>query len=151
MTQVSMWIYIVDSVWEHLKESWPAVGPLAGILIGAYLTRSWDRRKWLSENRRDECRELLTALTNATAALIEESQTIVAFDSTDKMANREPYLLSLRTLQDRIFIAEDIAGIKLFDRWGESVKALLKTGNVHAFEDTFEEIRKEIVGIGTKV
>jgi hypothetical protein len=139
-----------------MSQMWPTIlagiGSFVGIGIGAYLTRSWDQRKWLSENRRDECRELLTALTNAVASLIEESQSIViAYSGAEEKEKREEYLEALRVLQDRIFIADDIAGINLFDRWGESVKALLKTRDVHKFEDTFEEIRKEIVRIGTKI
>ena len=57
-----------------LAKFWAAAGPLVGVLLGALLGRSWDRRKWLNDNRKEEYRELITALTDAAVALIERVQ-----------------------------------------------------------------------------
>jgi hypothetical protein len=41
---------------------WALIGPLAGILMGHYMVRSWERRRWLADNQKEEYRRVLTAL-----------------------------------------------------------------------------------------
>lgn len=135
---------------EALKSAWAVVAPIVGILIGWLLTRSWDRRKWINENRKQEYRELLTALTNACTVLIDNVQTVVHSHAEQSLAWDE-YLKSLRVLQDRIFIASEIAKMNLFDRWGNAVKELTETKDFRKFEDNFEVMKKEIVRQATKV
>ena len=48
-------------------------------------------------------------------------------------------------LQDRIFIAEEIGKMNLFDRWGEAMKDLQQTKDFRKFEDSFEVMKNEIV------
>jgi hypothetical protein len=38
---------------------WAPVGPLVGILVGHYLTRSWERRQWIADNQKEEYKKLL--------------------------------------------------------------------------------------------
>jgi len=64
----------LKAIGDGLKTAWASVGPLVGVLIGAMLTRAWDRRKWINENRKQEYRELLTTLTSACTALIDNAQ-----------------------------------------------------------------------------
>jgi hypothetical protein len=132
------------SIAEGLKAVWASVGPLVGVLTGALLARSWDRRKWTNENRKQEYRELLTALTSACTALIENAQAVVQ-SSAEQIFAKDEYLESLRVLQDRIFIADEIHKMNLFDRWGTAMKDLQETRNFHKFEDAFEVMRKGIV------
>ena len=46
-----------------LEKTWTLIGSLVGLGFGAFLTRSWDRKKWMKDNRKEECRELLSAVT----------------------------------------------------------------------------------------
>ena len=135
---------------EALKTAWASVGPLVGVIIGAMLTRAWDRRKWINENRKQEYRELLTILTGAAAALIHNTQVIVQ-SPAEQIATRDEYFKSLRVLQDRIFIANEIGKMNLFDRWGTALKNLQESKDVHKFEDSFEAMRKELVKQAMKV
>jgi|SRR6267154_3344340 len=141
---------MTPSTAEGLKAVWASVGPLVGVLVGALLARSWDRRKWTNENRRQEYRELLTALTSACTALIDNAQAVVQ-SPPEQIFARDEYFKSLRVLQDRIFIANEIGKMNLFDRWGTAMKDLQETRNFHKFEDTFEAMRKEIVKQAVKV
>lgn len=129
---------------EGLKTAWASVGPLVGVIIGAMLTRAWDRRKWINENRKQEYRELLTSLTNACTMLIDNAQAIVQ-SPAEQIATRDEYFKSLRVLQDRIFIANEIGKMNLFDRWGTAMKDLQETKDFRRFEDSFEAMRNEIV------
>jgi hypothetical protein len=135
---------------EGLKTAWASVGPLVGVIIGAMLTRAWDRRKWINENRKQEYRELLTILTSAFTALVDTGQTIVQ-SPADQILVRDEYFKSLRVLQDRIFIAHEIGKLNLFDRWGTAMKDLQQTNNIGKFEDSFEAMRNEIVKQAMKV
>lgn len=129
---------------DGLKNAWASVGPLVGVIIGAMLTRAWDRRKWINENRKQEYRELLTTLTTACTALIDNAQTLVQTPA-EQIAARDEYFKSLRVLQDRIFIANEISKMNLFDRWGTAMKDLQETKDFRKFEDSFEIMRSEIV------
>ena len=37
---------------------------VSGVLLGHYLTRSWQREQWRLDRRREEYRELITALSD---------------------------------------------------------------------------------------
>lgn len=135
---------------EGLKTAWASVGPLVGVIIGAMLTRAWDRRKWINENRKQEYRELLTTLTSASTALIDDAQ-VGVHSPAEQIAARDEYLKSVRVLQDRIFIANEISKMNLFDRWGTAMKDLQETRDFHKFEDSFEIMKNEIVKQAMKV
>lgn len=44
---------------------WAYIGPLVGIAFGHWLSRSWQFKQWKLENRRQEYREVLSALAVA--------------------------------------------------------------------------------------
>jgi hypothetical protein len=140
----------LKAIGDGLKTAWSSVGPLVGVIIGAMLTRAWDRRKWINENRKQEYRELLTALTNACTALIDNAQALVQ-SPAEQIFARDEYFKSLRVLQDRIFIANEVSKMGLFDRWGMAIKDLLETKDLHKFEDSFEAMKNEIVKQAMKV
>lgn len=140
-------IKLVDwySVGKYISTAWTAIGPLFGVLVGALLARSWDRRKWLNDNRKQEYRELLTALTDSATSLIEQAQS-GSFRTFDQDVETQTlYFKTIKLMQDRIFVAEEIARMKLFDRWGNAVEGLKGMKDIKTFEETFETLRKEIV------
>jgi len=57
--------------WSVVSKVWAALGPLVGVLVGAYLARSWDQRRWFLNNRKEEYRELLAALTAISSRYLE--------------------------------------------------------------------------------
>ena len=59
-----LWVTIFFTVWA-------AVGPLVGILIGHYLGRSWQRRQWLADNRKEEYRRVLAGFNRLNMSLAE--------------------------------------------------------------------------------
>lgn len=140
----------LKAIGDGLKTAWASVGPLVGVIIGAMLTRAWDRRKWINENRKQEYRELLTTLTSACTALIDNAQALVQ-SPAEQIFARDEYFKSLRVLQDRIFIANEVSKMDLFDRWGAAMKDLQETKDFRKFEDSFEVMRNEIVKQAMKV
>jgi hypothetical protein len=68
MTQVDLfpwWLILIFAVWA-------AVGPLVGIVIGHYLTRSWQRRQWIADNRKEEYRKVLSGLNRLNTLLVKQ-------------------------------------------------------------------------------
>jgi hypothetical protein len=125
---------------EYSGKVWTALGPLVGVLIGAWLTRTGDRKKWERENRKEECRELITAISHAATLQINVG------NGTSERQVYEAYLESVRTFHDRIFIAKDIEGTKLLDSWAYAVNEFIrKKIDAAAFSDRVEAIRKSIV------
>jgi hypothetical protein len=54
----------------------PLIGALSGLLgvtLGAYLTRSWQRKQWLLDNKKTEYRELLSVLSQAAHCILNNS------------------------------------------------------------------------------
>ena len=133
---------------EYAKAGWSSIGPMVGVLVGAWLARSWDKQKWLNDNRKEECRELLTAVTDAVTAILDRDIATSGVSYATKQARaNDAFLISLKIFQDRIFIARDIEGAKLFDIWPVAVNRYNSSANRHDFDDSFEAIKKKIVQI----
>jgi hypothetical protein len=117
-------------VWNQLgelfKNAWPVIGPLVGLLVGAKLSRSGDRKKWLNDCRKDEFKELATTLTKASIVLLQEydgSRAAKYFMSPEELsAPHDSYMKSLQVLKDRIFIADDLETLKIYERWTAAMK-----------------------------
>jgi hypothetical protein len=50
---------------------WPALGPLLGVVVGAWLTARWQRKKWIFDNKAAEYRALFDALSSYRFILTE--------------------------------------------------------------------------------
>ena len=132
---------------HYIAVAWTTAGPLGGVLIGAYLSRAWDHKKWMNDNRKEEFRELIDALTEAATAVI-----VQPMEANNQVLRAEGNALAmekntqaLRAMKTRIYIANDVKEMNWFDRWGESMKFMRETGKIYYFEDTFEIIRDEII------
>lgn len=127
---------------EYSNRAWTPLGPLVGVLIGAWLTRSGDREKWERENRKEECRELITAISHAATLQINLG------NGTSERQAYEAYLDSIKTIHDRIFIAEAIEQRDILNLWAHSVHDFGKKKiDAATFSDRVEKIRKTIVNL----
>jgi hypothetical protein len=134
-----------NTITTAARSLWNAIGPLAYVAVGAYLTRSWDKKKWMNDNRKEECRELITAITAAASALLERSAEIESRTITGATNDRATSLYndSLRVLNDRIFIAKDIDAANLLHRWGPAI-AMAMPGKTQQFMEEFNSITATI-------
>jgi len=120
---------------EYSGKAWSAVGPLVGVLVGALLGRSWDRQKWLNDSVKQECQELLGAIT--------KSATQILADGGRK--SWDTYLDALTAFHTRIFIAEEVEKEKLLDLWARAVREFGEGRDRQKFDDAVEKIRAAIV------
>jgi hypothetical protein len=134
--------YLYIAIWDFGKYVWPAVGPLVGVLIGAWLSRSWDKSKWERDNRKEECRELIKSISHAATEILDRGS-----GGTGKAAH-EAYLDSLKTFHDRIFIADDVEKQNVYQEWVKAVLDLdMHNIDRQAFSDQVEVIREKIIKI----
>ena len=54
-----------------IRAVWGAIGPLVGVLVGAYATRRWQRTQWLLDGKKTEYRELLSVLAKNAHILVK--------------------------------------------------------------------------------
>jgi hypothetical protein len=86
-------------------------GTLGGIVVGHFLTRSWQQQQWLLDNRREEYRELLNAITTSYMAFVHiAEQTGLGTTVSPEITLRaeQSAIDSFRTLRDRILIADEV-------------------------------------------
>lgn len=121
-------------------------GTLGGIAIGHFLTRSWQQKQWLIDNRKEECRELLTAMSEfiRIAALVRPLQPL---DPEQEKEFEQTNSATFRTIRDRIFIAREITGLKIAERWSDAIGNHARTLDVAILGLAFEQIRGEILRI----
>jgi hypothetical protein len=48
----------LETTGSLLGKTWGVVGPLVGVVIGVWLARSWQHKRWLLESKKAEYREL---------------------------------------------------------------------------------------------
>jgi hypothetical protein len=99
---------------EHAKNAWIAIGPLVGVMIGAWLSGYWDRKKWIKDNRKQECKEVLTAMSK-TATLLLAWTMAKEVDKASRDAFRVAFLESVQVFSQSLFIAKDAEYQQVFD------------------------------------
>lgn len=116
---------------------WAAAGPLVGILVGHFLTRSWQRTQWLMDSRKQEYRELLTTLTNTYIVFGQYIGHSIALDPQTRrevdQAERESY----RVVRDRLFIAKDLQEADILNLWATAVENYKQGLDIKVFAKRF--------------
>jgi hypothetical protein len=134
--------------WGIALVIWGAIGPLAGIVVGHFLTRSWQLRQWILDRRNEEWRELLTAL----ATSLRESLKIYpahALTSEEQREITEAHADCFRVIRDRLFIAKDVKALQLENRWSEAVRHHSQTLDARKLGKVYDDIRLEILKVAT--
>jgi hypothetical protein len=132
MTEVPLfplWVTVLLTVWG-------LIGPLAGIGIGHYLTRSWQKKQWTLDNKKAEYRELISTLSQSAHFILNNSPYLTLPNKmgglksgeqerqSDEAADRGHSIIA-----DRIFIANFVAEEHIAERWS----AVLKEKRVDRF------------------
>src|SRR4249920_2709756 len=100
---------------------WAAAGPLVGILIGHYLTRSWQRTQWIADNQKEEYRRLLTALHRLNL-LIADGKPLMGQDVNQAVDE------VTEAVNTSLFIYDFLEESKLMGKLITSIKSMPKEG-----------------------
>jgi hypothetical protein len=117
------------------------LGATASQIISGYR----EKRRWLADNRKEEYRELLGALTRSTTLWIHHRGIPGPKAATEMKEAQEAHEVALGVILDRIFIAEEIEKANIYDLWTTALAELKNTNDIRAFSDRFEKIRHAIL------
>jgi hypothetical protein len=136
MIQVETW----KEIGSLLDKAWAVIGPLVGVLIGAYIANRNQRKQWQLESKRVEYRELLNTLTECGSDLL-------AFPMGDPQSRREfaeTVRRSVNTIYNRLFAADTVIRLNLMVRWREAVDLARDAKNTEDFRKRLNAIMNDI-------
>lgn len=140
MIQPETWKAIHGDVWG----AWSVVGPLVGVLIGAYITNRNQHKHWVADSKKTEYRELLSTLTRAYSTIVYiGSQTTRT--GVEEQKSEQLRLESLNVISDRIFIAKEVKELHVSEVWGIALMKFEQSRDWDEFGKTFDRISKGIV------
>ena len=116
MSQLLSWLVL------HAKDIWGVVGPLVGVLIGAYVANRNQRKQRIADSKKEEYRELL--------AIMSKTMTTFFFDRARLLPSGTDRVTLLATtsnnvievIQTRIFIASVMTDLKVLPRWNAALR-----------------------------
>lgn len=129
---------------------WGVVAPFAGIFYGHFLTRSWERERWVKDKRNEEWRELLTALADSLRVHLKMYPGR-ALDPDDYREILSVSEACFRVIRDRIFTAPDVKQLNLENRWSAAVEQHQLNLDAWKLGSIYDAIRLEIVKVATSV
>lgn len=91
---------------------------VGGVLLGHYLTRSWQREQWRLDHREEEYRQLTTALSDVFTKM---QRSHMYMGNQDRALKLEIIKANaFRVIRDRIIIAEELRDANILERWGRA-------------------------------
>jgi hypothetical protein len=136
----------------HSRDIWSVAGPLVGVLIGAYVANRNQRKHWIADNKKQEYRELLTALTRAFGAMLElRGAGMIALGPEDQRAYGAMETQALQIIRDRLFIADEVTQMDLLNRWADATKDFDSTHNPRTFAAGFGKIADSVTASAKKL
>jgi hypothetical protein len=123
---------------------WAVIGPIIGIVAGHLLTRSWQKKQWLMDNKRDEYRDVIRVLCGAIRPILHSS--IPGALVTPEM-QKERFIaetLSYEVLGSRLFISDNLEELHAPKRWGDMVTKFNNSRDSEEFSKGFKKLLSEI-------
>lgn len=112
------------AVWHFLGRAWSVIGPLVGVLIGAWLARSWQRKQWVLDGKKAEYRELLSILSESYHCMAKywnDFTPMVGGIGHPFTERRERSLAAgtagHRVIEDRVFIDKQMREADILQKW----------------------------------
>jgi hypothetical protein len=119
-----------------------------GVLVGQRMARNTQREQWLLDRRKEEWRELLTALAESLRVSLK-IYPARALSGDEERQIVEAQSNSFRVIRDRIFIASDVQRLNIENRWSAAVQHHSQTMDAKHLGATYKELRSEIVKAAT--
>ena len=126
---------------------------LSGVVIGAllvqFLSRSSERKQWIRDCRKEEFRELLTALSKAYVN-ISLFRPVKDLPKEQLLEMYNLWAAALITIRDRLYISADVAELDLARKWIAADDAFKKDKSVDEFTKRYNELNSAIVEAARK-
>jgi hypothetical protein len=138
MGDIFLWSTIILAIWG-------AVGPLVGVRYGQELAKKWQRQQWISENRKQECRELLNLMAaNYFAKNVARGRQA---RPEDHALDRDVTFKLANAFRSCIFVAKEIEALKVRERWSQFAARteVASEERLKTFNELFAEIRGLVI------
>jgi hypothetical protein len=139
----------MHAAWGFIISSAIWFNPILSGLIAAFsvhlLTQSREREKWILDCKRQEFRELLSALSDAYSKTLFMLRPLKALDGDEETQLRQAQSNSVRVIRDRIYIAKDIKPNEMSNRWLRAMERYEALLNPQSLHEEYEAIRNTIV------
>ena len=112
------------------------------------MARNTQREQWLLDRRKEEWRELLTALAESLRVSLK-IYPARALSGDEERQIVEAQSNSFRVIRDRIFIASDVQRLNIENRWSAAVQHHSQTMDAKPLGAAYKELRSEIVKAAT--
>jgi len=129
-----------------LLACWAAIGPLVGISIGQYLSKSWQREQWTLDNKKQEYRELLATITSSYGTIIRLQAPGAVRSADEEKELHGAQLDALAVLRDRLFIARNPTLLTILRLWQDATRDYDSTGEFLPFRNSYNNIHAAILG-----
>jgi hypothetical protein len=131
--------------WSLVIAAVGITGTLAGAVVNNFLGRSWQKKQWVLDNKKQEYRELLSSMAKTERLIRESRATGVAIEGVELRAAWESENETWRVIQDRIFIADSVKKMRVLSRWSESSAFTAERTGMVNFVKEVGELRDEIM------
>jgi hypothetical protein len=127
-------------------------GTLGGIVIGHFLTRSWQHKQWLMDQRQKEFKELVDALEESLRG--QASFVYMNSPTRDEEAReiRVQQAAFVKMVRTRIFTAADAKDLRLEERWNEAIDDYKShICDLDTLRSVYESLMKDLVETATSM
>lgn len=136
--------------WAVALVLWGVIAPLVGILVGHYLSRSWQQTQWMQDRRKEEWRELLAVITRSFVTICKYTGPMMVLDGDDMRTLDEAQTVAQTTIRDRIFIAKEVKALGVYETWVKAVQTFENDKVYIGFAEQYAILNAKIVAAATK-
>lgn len=134
-------------VLEHYAPMWtPLVSGLVAGLAVKVLTQSSDRDKWLVDCKKQEFRELLSAISEVYVMTLKAlPSSHVSASADEKQRARLAEERSVMVMRDRLYIEDDLPMEPLVKEWMKALAAYAQNRDFEPFKTCYKALHGRIV------
>ena len=136
MMQSEIW----KAIGDYSGKAWAGIGPLVGVLIGAYISNRNQRKHWELDNKRAEYRKLLSTLADAGSKYAH----FVLRRGISMAMIQEKERRAINVISNRLFIASEVEKLNILSRWKTAVSELEDTQNETVFRGHLNSMLDDI-------
>lgn len=123
-----------------VRDLWSAIGPLVYVIVGAVIGRASQRKQWKLDNRKQEYKETLAALTRAANRMIDISSNYAIKGEEEKQLY-ELRVEGIVAIQQNVFIRKQLQTAGALNKW----KAM--TSSVSRPSKLYDDLRANFEGL----
>jgi hypothetical protein len=123
---------------------WAALGPLVGVRYGHALSKQLQIEHWTTDNKKQEFREVLSAITEAFSTIVRYGSAGIASGPEEQRARDMAESTSFAILRDRLFIERELDELKAIHRWLEATRDFDNHHDITQFTQRFAKLSSDI-------